>query len=174
MKKMLQQILIAVFMPGYLLLLNAIPAWSAAGNLFVAAGHDIQEFNGQTSAFVGNVTTTWNNGSSNSELHFGSDNNLYGLGSNGWVYKYDFGSGQTTIFAKPTGDGGATGLAFRSVPEPAGLSMLLVGSLTSLASFAARYGRLPSRKCRGSSTFAIASAATGHVEKRLSPDPRLL
>ena len=99
-------------------------------NWYVTAGHYIQEFSGQTGAFIGNVTTTNGiQGASNTEPHFGPDNDLYGIGSNGWVYKYDFTSGQSSIFFKPTGDLGTSGLAFSTVPEPSSIALVLIGSL---------------------------------------------
>jgi hypothetical protein len=82
------------------------------------------------------VTTSWISGASNTELQFGPDNNLYGFGANAWIYKYDFGTGQTSVFAKPSGDIGATGLAF-FIPEPNFASLFVVG-IAGLQSLAAR------------------------------------
>jgi roadblock/LC7 domain-containing protein len=104
---------------------------------YVAAGHYIQKFNGQTGTFISNETTSWAGGSSNTELQFGPGNDLYGVGFNGWIFKYDFASGQTPVFAKPTGDGGSTGLAF-FVPEPSLSSLLFSGGLTVSLCLAAR------------------------------------
>jgi hypothetical protein len=95
-------------------------------NWYVVAGHYIQEFSGVDGTLVGNVTTTWDGGTSNTELQFGPDGGLYGLGSNGWVFKFDFLSGQTSVFAQPSGDGGSTGLAFE-IPEPQVRTLILAG-----------------------------------------------
>jgi hypothetical protein len=100
-------------------------------NWYVAAGHYIQDFS-PAGAFIGNVTTSWIGGSSNTELQFGPGNNLYGIGANAWIFKYDFGTGQTSVFSKPTGDVGATGLA-SLVPEPSVASAALVAGLILLS-----------------------------------------
>src|SRR5438477_11008646 len=67
-------------------------------DVYVTNGSFIQEFNGQTGAFIGNVSTTSQiDGVTNNELHFGPDNDLYGIGINRSIYKYDFGTGSTSL-----------------------------------------------------------------------------
>src|SRR4051794_16635490 len=86
--------------------------FAAPVNMLVGAGHFLQKFDGQTGAFIGNVTTNWNSFSSNADLGFGPDGNIFGLGANGWVYKYNFATQTTSVFAQPSGDLGASGRTF--------------------------------------------------------------
>jgi len=93
-----------------------------------ASGGSIRRYDGTTGALLEVVSSTVGfSGADSIDLTYGPDGNLYGRGSNGYFYKYDFSTGVRSLFIDDL-----SVASWTFIPEPATLGMLALCGLAVL------------------------------------------